>query len=136
MVFYFVRFGEDFRVWVFCEYGALVVVFLRDASTEKKKWTFFSPLTHASPTDFCPIRWMFTRTPAHRILCTLVFLTLWFRSCGCDDIPLWLNLDLLIHLTVQICPVWAKFSYKNHYCFSIFTTVFTFCTSFTSNFFL
>lgn len=49
----------------------------------------------------------------------LFFLTLWFRSCGCDDIPLWLNLDLLIHQTVQICQSEPNFLIKN-------TTVFLF----------
>ena len=80
------------------------------------------PSTQRVPQFFCPICWMFTRTPAHCLLCTLVFLTLWFRSNGCDDIPLWLNLDPPIHQTVQICPVLSLF----YFILFIFTIFFTY----------
>ena len=44
------------------------------------------------------------------VLCSPVILNPWIVwSGGCDDILLWLNLDLLIHQMVQIRPAWAHF---------------------------
>lgn len=38
---------------------------------------------------------------------TLVLWVSWFESGGSDEFPLLIDLDLRIHLTVQICTVWA-----------------------------
>jgi len=62
------------------------VLFIHVARGRRKSGLSFSSIdSRGSHSFFCPICWMFTRTPAHRIMYTLVFLILWFRSYGCDE---------------------------------------------------